>query len=259
MKLFIPSALKKHLKSLFFFIKIAILAILIRIFLISFYIIPSGSMESTLFVGDYIIVNKTIYGASTPSTFLNLPNFRIWGLRNVKRGDVIVFNTPQSEGKSKIENKTLLVKRCVGIAGDTFSIQQGKIYINHQEIEDPSRVQYAYTVKTSDEKSLFQYVQKENITQANEEETIVLATPQLANYLSQQPWIKHIERKLDTTRRANISRFPWNSIFSWNSDYLGSIVIPKRGMTVITSPKNLIIYGYLIKILEKNIKMKNLL
>src|SRR5215207_10880736 len=93
-------------KSLF----VAILLFLfVRSFLVEAFKIPSGSMERTLLVGDFLLVNKLVYGAEVPFTGVRLP-----ALRTPQRGDVIVFQYPRELDKN-------FVKRLVGLPGDTLA------------------------------------------------------------------------------------------------------------------------------------------
>jgi len=67
-----------------------LLALVIRTLVVQAFTIPSGSMKDTLEVGDYILVNKFLYGAELPLT-----DYRVPGFRNPQRGDIIVFKYPQ--------------------------------------------------------------------------------------------------------------------------------------------------------------------
>jgi signal peptidase I len=88
-----------------------LLALLIRTFVIQAFTIPSGSMMDTLLVGDYILVNKFIYGAELPFTGWHLP-----GVRQPTRGDIIVFKYP-------LDEKRDFVKRVVGLPGEKVTIK----------------------------------------------------------------------------------------------------------------------------------------
>ena len=85
--------------------------LLLRTFLIEGYHIPSGSMERTLLVGDWLFVNKALYGAEVPVLHAHLPP-----VREPRRGDVVVFDA-QSDPDEKI------VKRLVGLPGDTLAMR----------------------------------------------------------------------------------------------------------------------------------------
>jgi signal peptidase I len=113
--------------------------IICRVFLFQTFTIPSPSMEPLLFEGDRIFVNKLAYGSRIPITPLSLPfektyiNFqlpylRLPGFSSVKHNDVIVFNYPL-EDELPVDQRKKYVKRCLGLPGDTLSIQEGKIKI----------------------------------------------------------------------------------------------------------------------------------
>lgn len=159
--------------------------------------IPSSSMESTLFTGDHLFVNKLAYGPKMPETPLTIPfthNIigtkesystlitsdykRLKGFREVRRGDIVVFNFPHGDtvltkypsadyyamcrtagktftiaeyGPIKVrpsDKKDHYVKRCVAVAGDTLTLKDGLVYINSELQEVWDGVQYTYTVKT---------------------------------------------------------------------------------------------------------------
>lgn len=95
-----------------------ILALFIRAFVVQAFKIPSGSMKNTLLVGDYILVNKFIYGVKIPFT-----DFTIIPIKDPQRGDIIVFKYPKDPSKDYI-------KRVVGIGGDKVEIRDKKVYVN---------------------------------------------------------------------------------------------------------------------------------
>src|ERR1043165_3950533 len=95
-----------------------LLFLLIRTFIVEAFKIPSGSMEHTLLVGDFLLVNKLVYGAEVPFTHKRLPR-----LREPRRGDVIVFEYPVDLTKN-------FVKRLVGLPGDTLEMRNGTLIRN---------------------------------------------------------------------------------------------------------------------------------
>ena len=109
-----------------------ILALLIRTFIIQAFKIPSGSMIPTFEIGDRIFVSKFIYGARLPFTNVRLP-----ALRQPKRGDIIVFVSPETPKKD-------FVKRLIALEGETVEIKNGNILINGKEIDDPMSVKSNY-------------------------------------------------------------------------------------------------------------------
>jgi signal peptidase I len=87
--------------------------------------IPSGSMEDTLLIGDYIMVNRYVFSpADSAWEKALLPT------RDVRRGDVIVFKFPD-------EPETDYIKRVIGLPGDTVESRRGFIYVNGQRLDEP--------------------------------------------------------------------------------------------------------------------------
>lgn len=106
-----------------------LIALVIRTFLFQPFNIPSGSMKSTLLVGDYLFVSKYSYGYSRYSIPLSLPLFsgRILG-EEPKRGDVVVFRLPT-------DVSTDYIKRVIGLPGDRIQVREGQLYINEKPVE----------------------------------------------------------------------------------------------------------------------------
>ena len=100
------------------------LAMVVRVFLYQPFNIPSGSMKSTLLVGDYLFVSKLSYGYSRYSFpfGINVFSGRIFA-SEPKRGDVVVFKLPR-------DNSTDYIKRLVGLPGDEIQMRGGVLYIN---------------------------------------------------------------------------------------------------------------------------------
>jgi signal peptidase I len=117
---------KKIFKEYLEPILIAVLiALFVRTFVVQAFKIPSSSMEPTLLVGDYLLVNKFIYGTRIPYTEMKFLPFA-----EPKRGDVIVFVFPLDPSKD-------FIKRVIGTEGEKVEIIQNKIYINDKLIDDP--------------------------------------------------------------------------------------------------------------------------
>jgi signal peptidase I len=113
----------------------ALLAIFfaIRIFVIEAYRIPSGSMVPSLLVGDWLFVNKFIYGPSLPYTTkpirVRIPGTPIRFYRDPRRGDIVVFQSPPQIDQPEDPTPTL-VKRLIGMPGDTIYMRKGLVYVN---------------------------------------------------------------------------------------------------------------------------------
>ncbi|HET9492431.1 MAG TPA: signal peptidase I [Methylomirabilota bacterium] len=102
-----------------------VLALIIRTLVVQAFTIPSGSMMDTLLVGDYILVNKFLYGPELPFTDIHMP-----GLREPQRGDIIVFKYPQDEKRD-------FIKRIVGVPGDQIVIRGHDVHVNGQRLREP--------------------------------------------------------------------------------------------------------------------------
>ncbi len=95
-----------------------LLFLFVRSFLVEAFKIPSGSMEGTLLVGDFLLVNKLVYGAEVPYTGARLP-----AVHHPQYRDIIVFQWPEDTTKN-------FVKRLVGLPGDTVSMEGGVFFRN---------------------------------------------------------------------------------------------------------------------------------
>src|SRR5687767_527897 len=107
------SALREWAKSIAF----AVVAwLILKAFLLEAFRIPSSSMENTLLVGDFLFVNKALYGAEVPLIGARLP-----AVREPRRNDVLVFDSVEDEGLK-------VVKRLIGMPGDTLSMESGELF-----------------------------------------------------------------------------------------------------------------------------------
>ena len=106
-----------------------VLFLFVRTFMIEAFQIPTSSMENTLLVGDFLLVNKMVYGAEIPGTDLELPAFN-----KPSRADVIVFEPPNSAEQPPNTN---YVKRIVGVPGDTLFMRRSTLHVNGTSIDEP--------------------------------------------------------------------------------------------------------------------------
>lgn len=138
-----------------------VFASIIHLYITQPFAIPTGSMERTMLVGDFLFVNKHTYGYRMPmrpiglpflqGTILDtgkkgnpkddpksyveavkLPYLRLPGLKKVERNDIVVFNYPGDSVHIAIDRKDSYVKRCVALPGDQLQVKAGRLYINNQ-------------------------------------------------------------------------------------------------------------------------------
>lgn len=112
-----------------------VLFLLLRTFLVQTFVITSGSMEDTLLEGDFLLVNRAAIGSRIPLTSVRIPGYSV-----ARRGDVIVFDPPH-------EPDLKLVKRLIGMPGDTLQMRNRVLYLNGEPRDEP----YAKHTDVSDE------------------------------------------------------------------------------------------------------------
>ena len=136
----LSNKIKKELKI---FITLVIVAFTVKGSIVEVYIVPTGSMEDEILVGDLLFGNKWIYGMRTPTWFgipytrkgFDLPWTRLPSFKNVENGDVTIFEYPRDPFQK-------YVKRCIGLPGDSIRIELGKIFVNNEEMPFPSNGKY---------------------------------------------------------------------------------------------------------------------
>ena len=125
----------KEIKELFTLI---IVVFAIKTCLLEIYVVPTGSMEKTILVGDMLVGNKFIYGMRTPDWIgipytrygFYIPSFRLPKFKNIENNDVVIFEFPRDPFQK-------YVKRCIGLPGDNISIMDGMIRVNDNEMSLP--------------------------------------------------------------------------------------------------------------------------
>lgn len=278
-----------------------IAATIIRWLFFSAFVIPTPSMENTLLVGDYLFVSKLHYGTTTPVTplqmplthqyiwgtkipsyleWIKLPQFRLPGFTDVKRGDVVVFNLPVEHPETYTKYNMVLpdlhphpvdlrsnyIKRCVAQPGDTLEIRNGQVYINGSAQPIPYRMQNEYFMSVTtaiNEENIFrrngitdftQFTETFNDTIASNDESgyIVKTTPSLAEKLKTYDFVKRIEPLYLRKGLKEPSLFPATDLTDWNKDNYGPLVIPEKGGTVSLNDLNTAFYADFIRFYEGN-------
>ena len=135
--------IKKYLKEARVLLLLIIIAFTVKSTLIEIYVVPTGSMENEILVGDLLIGNKFTYGMRTPNWIgipytrigFDIPYTRLPGFKTVKNGDVAMFEYPRDPFQK-------YVKRCIGIPSDTISIIDGEIFVNGKIMPFPENAKY---------------------------------------------------------------------------------------------------------------------
>lgn len=277
------SAVREWFDSILFAV---VAATLIRWLFFEAFTIPTPSMENSLLVGDFLFVSKLHYGTRTPKTPLQvplthqtiwgtnipsytdavqLPQYRLPGFSEVKRGDVVVFNYPP-ELQHPVDLKTNYIKRCMGLPGDKLEVRDLQVYANGTAVENPVRMENEYFVATTtavNESKVFKengiseynaYTETFNDTIPGNDQMgyLVYTTVEIAGKLKTYDFVKNITLVKSSKDISEPMLYPNSRLFKWNRDNYGPITVPKEGMTVQLTPENVALYGPVIKNYEGN-------
>ncbi len=115
-------------------------------FVLASFEVPTGSMENEIMAGDFLFVNKFIYGGTTPRTIpftnIRLPWFRLPSFRHVERGDVIVFEFPGYRDEVVSEEFQFYLKRAIALAGDTVKVVNRVVFVNGEPAPLPRHMKF---------------------------------------------------------------------------------------------------------------------
>ena len=282
----------------------------INVFFFQSFKIPSSSMESSLYTGDHLFVSKLTYGPKMPETPLTIPFThnvafgkesystlirnkyrRLKGLRDVERGDIVVFNFPNGDtvltkapaddyyswvrtsGRQYTidrlgpvivrpsDKKDHYVKRCVAVAGDTLTVRDGLVWVNSEQQTVYPGIQLTYRVVTSGQKVSQRILDGLGLNLRE-----LYFDPRLPGY----PWMPLTADKVDKVKGlSNVVEvtpnlevfpdgapdteiFPFTGKTRWTRDYFGPLWIPQKGATVELDLDNLPLYERIIRDYEHN-------
>jgi len=255
-------------------------ATLIRWTTVEAFVVPTSSMENTVLVGDYLFVSKFHYGTRTVRTplqiplthqkiwgteipsflpWIELPYYRLPGISEVKRGDVVVFNVPPASMNKGVEYpvdlKTYYVKRCVALAGDKMEIKNGRIFINSEPQALPLHAKFSYLIEAKDE------INKRNLVALGLDSEDyyylgrspngmaiyrMLLTRESVDEIKALPYINSIQADYTRSEGPDDGIFPKAKSDTWNGDNYGPIVVPKKGMEISINDSTLTFYRELL-------------
>jgi len=124
-------------------VPVLVCVLAVQSFVMAAFEVPTGSMKDTVQPGDRLLVNKFVYGGTTPYTVpmtsIRIPHLRVPGWRNVRRGDVVVFDWPGQRDDVEKPKQMFYLKRCVALPGDTVRIARRDVYVNGVKQAMPPR------------------------------------------------------------------------------------------------------------------------
>ncbi|MEL6443946.1 MAG: signal peptidase I [Bacteroidota bacterium] len=232
-----------------------LVAVLLRVFVLEPYRIPTPSMAGTLLPGDHVLVSKVHYGPRLPITLripfsdwilegVELPGWRLPGFRAVHRGDVVVFNQPRQPGP--IDQRMPFVKRAVGLPGDTIRIVDKQVLVDGTLAVEPSALQYDWIVELEDERA--RTFEAPSLSSAPE--ALGRGRFRIAATVGQVEALRAAEAVAAVTllRQPQGARggvYPFGSGFTLDS--YGPLVVPKAGATVLLNDET---WAHLAPIIE---------
>jgi signal peptidase I len=265
-------------------------ATLIRTFFIEAYTIPTPSMERSLLVGDFLFVSKVNYGPRLPETpiafpfahhtmplintkaywdGLELPYYRLPGLSEVKKGDVVVFNYPMDADSPfyrPVDKRENFIKRCQGTPGDTLSVVDAQVYVNGKAAPNPpgEQIDYSYTTTGMDLnpqiKEDLKISDYGNVPYSTMTKDAASTLKGYSNIKSVTPNIK--QRGATDPQNPVYPTNPNHPVglmlngkqhdYKWNVDNYGPIIIPKKGWTVKLDSVTFPLYVRCIQVYENN-------
>ncbi|WP_462264454.1 signal peptidase I [Mucilaginibacter sp.] len=265
-------------------------ATLIRTLFIEAYTIPTPSMERSLLVGDFLFVSKLNYGARMPITpvafpfahhtmpitgtkaywdGIKLPYYRLPGLSEVKRGDVVVFNYPMDADTPylrPVDKRENYIKRCQGGPGDTLSLRDAQVYVNGKAAPNAPGQQIDYEIANTSQQPLNPQVLTD--LEASQYDpgrySVYTMTKSSARALSQYPGlqVKPLIAPKETAEMGGLvfpnsnqyyhGNFSNKRYANWNADNYGTLLIPKKGWTVKLDSITLPVYERAITVYEGN-------
>jgi signal peptidase I len=125
--------------------------LILNSFVLASFEVPTGSMENEIMTGDFLLVNKFVFGGTTPTTIpftsTRIPSFKLPALWPVERGDIIVFKFPGMRDEVEPAEFAYYLKRCMAIAGDTLQIINRVVYVNGKPAPIPRNIKFEYPPK----------------------------------------------------------------------------------------------------------------
>jgi signal peptidase I len=214
-----------------------VVSILVKVFLLEIYLVPTDSMADTIKSNQRILVTKYQYGAL-------LYGYRLPGISKVRTNDIIVFNEINDKNK-------VLVKRCIGKPGETLQIIHKSVFTDQQLIINPPESISHYYIKAKDASTLAFLKKRYNLYALygdNENSIICPIKESIAVEIMKEKCIQEIYKTEVSGRQDGVMQ---SRSSAWNVDNLGPLKIPAKGSKIHLTAENLGLYENLISEFEK--------
>ena len=262
--------LQKHtfLSGFLLLLSVVVFAVLLRVFIFEIYSIPSGSMEKTLLPGDKILVSKLAFGPALPRSPLEVPWFNaffllnkqaiakndtfVWdyhrlpGVRNLQRGEVVVFRFPPVPHENYI-------KRCVALPGDTVQVIDGILYVNSKLQAFLTTARIGYKVWLHDY-SKFQHLTDSLHLPVNGPWGRPATNYRIMNLVQTEVELLKKAAAIDSLSLYIIDKtetgYPMAASGTnrhWSSDNYGPFVVPQKGMCILLNEENSSLYKTILQ------------
>lgn len=258
-----------------------LLAVFVQLFLFDMAVVPTNSMSTTVNPGDHVFFTKLIPGTRNA---LASPIKRYPGIAPVRRGDVLIVNHPETDSvlldrvavnyyaykrangelanseviKLPLHERKRIVKRLLGLPGDTLLCRQGELSVNGQVVDYTKKINYLIYTDGGDvsdstlKNAAISFGAYQRGAMSNFEFILALSEKQKEILLC-DPHVKFVTRmeyplKLSQTHLT----FPYDSHFIWNIDNYGPIIVPGNNKCIKLTPSNLALYRRIIDVYEEN-------
>jgi signal peptidase I len=254
------------LLGLFWLISLFCFGQWIKYYGLEVYKVPTVSMEQTIIPGDRVLVCKWLHGARQ---FTDKGSERLLGIRSIRRGDVVVFNSPESTGEryetgaggedwnvknsQNIRSRTVYVKRCVALPGDVVELRESELWVNGEVQEVPLFAVFRYRFSFSDSLALQQavaWLERSSIFPLkpprfpSSSQLEMYLTRQEADSVSKLPGCTEFHT---THSRPTTAVYPHHDSLVWSMNVWGAMRMPRQGDSLVLTKENIRLYAPLVE------------
>jgi signal peptidase I len=186
-------------------------------------------------------------------SWIRLPYLRL-GNCTIEPGDVVVFNYPLDE-EHPVDKRTLYVKRCVALPGDTIEIREKQVVRNGKLSPSLPAMQFTRHVKAAamlKQEWLDSLGIRDGGLVSNIFDYEFPLTDSMAAFMEKQPLISQVGLRLESKGNYQSHIFPHHRAYAYNSDFWGPVVVPKRGQTVAINDTTIALYEHIIRDFERH-------